>query len=273
MVILEGYGLTETASTTTFNPSAAERRAYSVGKPIWGTRPRSGTTQERPLPPGPEHVGEIVTRGMHVMKGYLNRPEATAEALHRRLAAHRRSWLRRRGRLLVHRQPEEGADHPGRVQRVPARDRERAATPTRPWPRPPWSACPTSGSARKSWPWFVAGHDGTGRARARHLVPGAAGRLQVPADLPVPRRTAEEHPRQGPEGRTGAGGKNIMTAQAARSRGRTTTTPPPPPRTREEHVVAAFMTARELVPGSLMPLTGAAALPARTLPSACRLSR
>ena len=35
-MILEGYGLTETASTTTFNVSAAERKIYSVGKPIWG---------------------------------------------------------------------------------------------------------------------------------------------------------------------------------------------------------------------------------------------
>ena len=30
--------MTETASTTTFNLSEAERRAYSVGKPIWGTQ-------------------------------------------------------------------------------------------------------------------------------------------------------------------------------------------------------------------------------------------
>ncbi len=36
VLILEGYGLTETASTTTFNISEAERRIYSVGKPIWG---------------------------------------------------------------------------------------------------------------------------------------------------------------------------------------------------------------------------------------------
>jgi long-chain acyl-CoA synthetase len=80
LVILEGYGLSETASTTTFNPSEAERRAYSVGKPIWGTQTQVWGSDGRPLPPGPEHVGEIVTRGLHVMKGYLNRPEATAEA-------------------------------------------------------------------------------------------------------------------------------------------------------------------------------------------------
>jgi len=78
LVILEGYGMTETASTTTFNPSAAERRAYSVGKPIWGTQTQVWDDEGHPLPPGPEHVGEIVTRGLHVMKGYLNQPEATA---------------------------------------------------------------------------------------------------------------------------------------------------------------------------------------------------
>jgi len=80
LVILEGYGMTETASTTTFNPSEAERRAYSVGKPIWGTETQVWDSGCRPLPPGPEHVGEVVTRGLHVMKGYLNQPEATANA-------------------------------------------------------------------------------------------------------------------------------------------------------------------------------------------------
>ena len=80
LVILEGYGLTETASTTTFNISADDRRAYSVGKPIWGTQTQVWDARSRPLPPGPEHVGEVVTRGMHVMKGYWHNPEATASA-------------------------------------------------------------------------------------------------------------------------------------------------------------------------------------------------
>jgi long-chain acyl-CoA synthetase len=78
LVILEGYGLTETASTTTFNISAEDRRAYSVGKPIWGTQTQVWDAHGRPLPPGSENVGEIVTRGLHVMKGYLHHPEATA---------------------------------------------------------------------------------------------------------------------------------------------------------------------------------------------------
>ena len=80
VLILEGYGLTETASTTTFNVSVDERRVYSVGKPIWGTQTQVWDDQGRPLPPGPEHVGEVVTRGLHVMKGYWHNPEATAAA-------------------------------------------------------------------------------------------------------------------------------------------------------------------------------------------------
>jgi long-chain acyl-CoA synthetase len=79
VVILEGYGLTETASTTTFNKSATDRRAYSVGKPIWGTQTQVRDSEGGALPPGKDNVGEVVTRGLHVMKGYLNNPEATAE--------------------------------------------------------------------------------------------------------------------------------------------------------------------------------------------------
>jgi long-chain acyl-CoA synthetase len=80
VVILEGYGLTETASTTTFNRSISERRVYSVGKPIWGTQTQVWDDEGGALPPGKDNVGEVVTRGLHVMKGYLNNPEATADA-------------------------------------------------------------------------------------------------------------------------------------------------------------------------------------------------
>jgi long-chain acyl-CoA synthetase len=80
VTILEGYGLSETASTTTFNISAAERKIYSVGKPIWGVSVQIWDDQARPRPAGPEHVGEIVVRGPNVMTGYHNNPEATAAA-------------------------------------------------------------------------------------------------------------------------------------------------------------------------------------------------
>jgi long-chain acyl-CoA synthetase len=80
VVVLEGYGLSETASTTTFNVSAEERKVLSIGKPIWGVEVRVVDEDDKALPPGPEHVGEIVIRGHNVMKGYYKQPEATAEA-------------------------------------------------------------------------------------------------------------------------------------------------------------------------------------------------
>ena len=80
VVILEGYGLSETASTTTFNISAEQRKVLSIGKPIWGVEVRVVDGADKPLPPGPENIGEIVIRGHILMKGYYRNPEATAEA-------------------------------------------------------------------------------------------------------------------------------------------------------------------------------------------------
>jgi long-chain acyl-CoA synthetase len=78
--VLEGYGMTETASSCTFN-RPGDSKVLSIGKPLWGVRMRVADREGRPLPPGREHVGEILIRGHNVMKGYLGRPEATAEAL------------------------------------------------------------------------------------------------------------------------------------------------------------------------------------------------
>ncbi|GFG75035.1 long-chain-fatty-acid--CoA ligase [Mycobacterium botniense] len=80
VVILEGYGLSETASTATFNISAEQRKVLSIGKPIWGVEVRVVDENGTPLPPGPGNVGEIVIRGHNLMKGYYKKPEATAEA-------------------------------------------------------------------------------------------------------------------------------------------------------------------------------------------------
>ena len=48
-----------------------------------------------------------------------------------RLAVHRRHRHHGRGRLLLHRGPQEGPDHLRRVQHLPARDRRAAARPSR----------------------------------------------------------------------------------------------------------------------------------------------
>ena len=78
--VLEGYGMSETASSCSFN-RPGDRRVLSIGKPLWGVTMRVADHEDRPLPPGRDHVGEILIRGHNVMKGYLNRPEATAETL------------------------------------------------------------------------------------------------------------------------------------------------------------------------------------------------
>lgn len=81
VTILEGYGLSETASTATFNISADQRKVGSIGKPVWGVRVRVVDKAGLPLPAGSKHVGEIVVQGHNVMKGYYRNPEATAAAI------------------------------------------------------------------------------------------------------------------------------------------------------------------------------------------------
>ena len=78
--ILEGYGLSETSPTATFNRSVEERRVLSIGKPIWGVEVKIFDEDDRELPPGKDSVGEIVIQGHNLMKGYYRNPEATAEA-------------------------------------------------------------------------------------------------------------------------------------------------------------------------------------------------
>lgn len=76
--ILERYGMTETGMNLT-NPYDGERRAGAVGLPFPGQQARTVDMSRRdPLPPG--EIGEIEVRGPHVFAGYVNRPDATAEA-------------------------------------------------------------------------------------------------------------------------------------------------------------------------------------------------
>lgn len=77
----EGYGLTETSAVVAVNPYYGESKAGSVGLPIPGTEIVI-CDQDHPdkiLPLG--QTGEICVVGPQVMKGYWNKPEATAESL------------------------------------------------------------------------------------------------------------------------------------------------------------------------------------------------
>ncbi|WP_299519427.1 long-chain fatty acid--CoA ligase [uncultured Serinicoccus sp.] len=82
--ILEGYGLSETSPVASFNHPDAERKAGSIGTPIRGVQMRlvgpDGAEVESSSEEDPQ-VGEICIRGENIMKGYWNRPDATAEAI------------------------------------------------------------------------------------------------------------------------------------------------------------------------------------------------
>lgn len=78
--ILEGYGLSETSPTATFNQSVEQRKVFSIGVPMFGVELKIFDELDKALPPGKDNVGEIVIRGHNVMKGYWRNPEATAEA-------------------------------------------------------------------------------------------------------------------------------------------------------------------------------------------------
>ncbi|MGK5553660.1 long-chain-fatty-acid--CoA ligase [Actinomadura kijaniata] len=78
IVVLEGYGMTETASTATMN-RPDERRPLSIGKPVWGVETRVVNAAGEELPPG--EVGELLVRGHCVTRGYHGNPAATAEAI------------------------------------------------------------------------------------------------------------------------------------------------------------------------------------------------
>jgi long-chain acyl-CoA synthetase len=78
-VVLEGYGLSETSPVACSNHPDRERKAGSIGTPIEGVEMRVVDENDEPVAQG--EVGEIVIRGHNIMKGYWQRPEATAEAM------------------------------------------------------------------------------------------------------------------------------------------------------------------------------------------------
>ncbi len=77
---VERYGLTETLILCAARHDGP-RTPGTVGRPLPGVELRLVDEQRRPLPPGPDVIGEIAVRGPCVFDGYLNRPDATAEAM------------------------------------------------------------------------------------------------------------------------------------------------------------------------------------------------
>ncbi len=78
--ILEGYGLSETSPVATFNQKDRPAKPGSIGFPIWGVEVKL-IDEDWKTVEGTDEVGEIAIRGHNIMKGYYNRPEATAEVM------------------------------------------------------------------------------------------------------------------------------------------------------------------------------------------------
>jgi long-chain acyl-CoA synthetase len=76
--IHEGYGLTETSPSASYNHEWRYRPG-SIGTPIDNVEMRVVDTDDREVPPGT--WGEICIRGPNIMLGYWNKPAETAEAL------------------------------------------------------------------------------------------------------------------------------------------------------------------------------------------------
>ena len=78
-MILEGYGLSETSPVASFNHPDKVRKPGSIGTPVEGVQLRLIDDAGKTVPEG--EIGEIAIKGPNVMKGYLGKPEATAEAI------------------------------------------------------------------------------------------------------------------------------------------------------------------------------------------------
>jgi len=76
--IAEGFGMTETSPVVSFNPPG-HIKLSTIGLPVASTNCKVIDDNGNDLPVG--EAGELCVKGPQVMKGYWQRPEATAETI------------------------------------------------------------------------------------------------------------------------------------------------------------------------------------------------
>ena len=113
MTCLQAYGLTETTAAV-FANSPDNNVIGSVGKAMKGVEAKIvyATNDPQPQEDGGPATGEIALRGAVVMKGYWNRPDATAAVLRDGWFYTGRSRLLRRRPQFVPHRPQERIDCP-----------------------------------------------------------------------------------------------------------------------------------------------------------------
>jgi malonyl-CoA/methylmalonyl-CoA synthetase len=80
--VVERYGMTETLMNTAIRADA-DPAPGTVGPPLGGVQLRLVDDHRQPMSTSDdETIGEIEVRGPNLFSGYLNRPEATASAMH-----------------------------------------------------------------------------------------------------------------------------------------------------------------------------------------------
>ena len=125
VLILEGWGMTETSTAATISTPEAFK-CGTVGKPFPGCEVKIADD------------GEILVKGPNIFQGYYKNEEATAGDDRRRLAAHRRHRRDRRRRLPEDHRPQEGHHHHrGRQEHHPREPRGARSSSTR-WSPSAW---------------------------------------------------------------------------------------------------------------------------------------
>jgi acyl-CoA synthetase (AMP-forming)/AMP-acid ligase II len=80
VVVLQGYGLTETSPVITLTKRKDEdQKIASIGTPVEGAEVKVIDEEGNPL--GIGEIGELIVKGPLVMKGYLNLPEVNNERI------------------------------------------------------------------------------------------------------------------------------------------------------------------------------------------------
>ena len=120
-IVLEGYGLSETSPVASFNQPDIERKPGSIGVPVRGVEMKLRRRRRQGRRAGRGRRDR--DQGRERDEGLLGQGGRDQEGDPRRLVPLRRHGQAGRGRLLLHRRPQEGPDHPRWLQRLPARGR------------------------------------------------------------------------------------------------------------------------------------------------------